>query len=142
MTMARAALPLAAAIWLAAGAAQAACPQRLGVSHGDTLESIARACGISVETLRGVNPGLDAGTLRPGTFVVVPRPALPSPQLPVGRRSIEAMPPLVPPATGISPSTTVIAPPKPPVFPRFDIPGMEEPPGHLPPRPGHFPPVR
>lgn len=139
MTLRRAAPPLAAlALWLAAGGAQAACPQRLSIGHGDTLVSIARACGISVEALRSVNPGLRPTTLQPGTIIVVPRPVLPSPQHPTGRRTIEAMPPLVPPATGISPSTTVIPPPRPPVYPRFDIPGLEEQPGALP-RPGYLP---
>ena len=136
--MARATLPLAALALLAiAGAAQAACPQRLGIDHGDTLESIAQACGISIETLRGANPGLNDRTLRPGTFITVPRPALPSPQLPLGRRSIQVMPPLVPPATGTSPSTTVIPPP-PPAMQHPQVPeGFDTRPQHMRPRPPH-----
>lgn len=142
MTRPRAALPLAvlALLFLASTEAQAACPSRLGVDYGDTLESIARACGVSVERLRGVNPGLDAATLQAGTFINVPRPALPSPQLPVGRPTVKIMPPLVPPAVGTSPSSTVIAPPPPPVIHRYDIPGLDDQPGQWPPRPGHLPP--
>ena len=142
-----------------ATAADAACPERVGVGFGDTLASIARSCGISVETLRSVNPGLTADTLQPGTFVVVPRPALPSPMSRIGRPSVRIAPSLVPPATGISPSTTVIEPPKRPVVRRLDpmpgfgeqpgllpghlpLPGHFPPPGHSPPPPGHFPPIR
>lgn len=141
MTGLRTALPLAilALLVMAATDAKAACPQRLGVDFGDTLESIARACGISVERLRGVNPGLNAATLQAGTFINVPRPALPSPQLPVGRPSVKIAPPLVPPVTGASPSPTVIAPPPPPVIHRFDIPGLDDQPGPWPSRPGHSP---
>jgi hypothetical protein len=101
--------------------AQAACPERLAVNVGDTLWGIARACGISVETLRGANPGLNERTLRPGLFLAVPRPALPSPQQPVGRPSLRVAPPLVPPAT-----ITVPTPAQPPVIlhpqmpPEFD----------------------
>lgn len=130
-------LLLAAA--MAAGlatAADAACPGRVGVGVGDTLVSIARACGISVESLRSVNPGLSAGTLRPGTFVAVPRPPLPSPMSGIGRPSVRVAPSLVPPATGISPSSTVIPPPAPPVVPRpHPLPGFDEPLGAgMPPR--------
>ena len=125
----------ALALLAAATAAQAACPQRLGVGHGDTLESIAQACGISVETLRGANPGLTAETLRPGRFIAVPRAALPSPQLPFGRRSVEPVPQLVPPATGASPSRTVIAPP-PPAMQHPQMPeGFDTRPQHMRPHP-------
>jgi len=118
---------------MAAGAkAEAACPQRVGVNNGDTLEAIARACGISVERLRGVNPGLNARTLQAGTFINVPRPVLPSPQLPIGRQAVKIAPPLVPPVTGPSPSSTVIAPPPPPVIHRYDIPGLDDQPGYKP----------
>lgn len=134
-------LILAAAAGLATQA-HAACPQRLGISHGDTLSSIANACGISVETLRAANPGLNPRTLQPGTFVVVPRAALPSPQHPIGRSSVRLSPSLVPPATGISPSSTVIEPPRPPVIhqPRLEnLPGFPDPWEFMPPRPGQFP---
>jgi len=142
MTGLRAALPFVIPFLLLAGAteANATCPQRLGIDYGDTLESIARACGVSVERLRGVNPGLNAATLQAGTFINIPRPVLPSPQLPVGRPSVKITPPLVPPVTGTSPSSTVIAPPPPPVIHRYDIPGLDDQPGQWPPRPGHLPP--
>ena len=109
---------------MSATAAGAACPQRLGIGHGDTLESIAQTCKISVQRLKNANPGLNVSGLQAGTFVVVPRPVLPSQQLTVGRPSIRVAPPLVPPATGIAPSKTVIAPPPPPVVHRFELPGL------------------
>ena len=135
---------LLAAAAVFATQAHAACPQRVGIGYGDTLSSIANACGINVETLRAANPGLDPKRLQPGTFVVVPRAALPSPQHPVGRPSVRIAPSLVPPATGISPSSTVIEPPRPPVRhqPRLEnLPGFPDPWEYMPPRPGQFPKV-
>lgn len=129
MNALRAALLLAsvpAVLGLSTMAARADCPQRLGISHGDSMESIARICGITVERLRSANPGLSDTNLQVGTVVTVPRPALPSTQLPYGRPSITVTPPLVPKATGISPSTTVIAPPPPPVVHQFEIPGLAD----------------
>lgn len=104
--------------------AGAACPQRLNITIGATLESIARSCGISVERLRGVNPGLSATTMQAGTFINIPRPALPSPQLPIGRSSVKVAPPLIPSVTGTSSSATAIAPPAPPIIHRYEIPGL------------------
>lgn len=122
---------------LCATGAQAACPERLAVGFGDTLASIAQACGISVETLRRANPGLLADPLHPGAVVVVPRPALPSPQQPIGRPSVRVAPPLVPPATGISPSTTVLPPPA-PALQHPQVPeGFDARPPHMRPRPPH-----
>ena len=95
-----------------AGPAHAACPDRVSVSFGDTLASIAQDCGVNVEALRQLNPGLNAKTLRQGTFVRMPRPALSSPQ--TDRRSgrVEATRPLVrSPTPGGTP--TVILPPEP-----------------------------
>lgn len=109
---------------LASAHAEAACPERLGVGFGDTLTSIARACGISVETLRAANPGLGDDTLRPGRTVTVPRPALPSPQLPLGRSPLRIAPSTVPPATAVSPPTVTPPPPllQHPQMPRdFDV---------------------
>lgn len=115
---------LAVTIAALAGApalAQAACPDRLTIGFGDSPASIARACGISVETLRQANPGMTANTaLQAGTTVTVPRPALPSQTLRTGRSSIEVMPSIVPPATGTA-SPTVIKPPKPHPVPRQHI---------------------
>lgn len=104
--------------------AGAACPQRLNITIGATLETIARSCGISVERLRGVNPGLSATTMQAGTFINIPRPALPSPQLPIGRSAVKVAPPLIPPVTGTSSSATVIAPPAPPIIHRYEIPDL------------------
>ena len=115
-----------------ATAADAACPERVGVGFGDTLASIARSCGISVETLRSVNPGLNADSLRAGIVIAVPRPALPSPQQPVGRPSARIAPSLVPPATGVSPPVVVIPPPTPPRrMPPPSLPGFDNRPEHL-----------
>lgn len=136
--MAAARICLAAlTVCLSAASATAACPDRVGVGVGDTLVSIARACGISVETLRDANPGLNADTLRAGTFVAVPRPALPTPQRPVGRPSINTMPSLVPPATAVSPPSVAIPPPPPrrPFPPPPPLPGFE------PHQPGGQPPI-
>lgn len=104
-------LALAALLALPA-AAQAACPERVGVAFGDTLASIARACGVNVEALRQLNPGLTAETLRQGSFVNVPRPPLPSARAGSRRGTVEIMPPLVrSPTAGATP--TVILPPEP-----------------------------
>lgn len=93
-------------------ATQAACPERVGVKFGDTLASIARACGVNVEALLQLNPGLTAQTLRQGSFVSVPRPPLPSARAGSRRGTVEIIPPLVrSPATGGTP--TVILPPEP-----------------------------
>ncbi|MCO5157003.1 MAG: LysM peptidoglycan-binding domain-containing protein [Aquamicrobium sp.] len=112
--------------------AEAACPARLGVDFGDTLISIARTCGISIETLRAANPGLNANTLRAGMVITVPRPALPSPQQPIGRPSVRIAPPLVPPATAVSPPTLTAPPPalRHPQEPR----GFDVRPKHMQPR--------
>ena len=104
-------LALAAVLALPAGA-QAACPERVGVAFGDTLASIAQACGVNVEALRQLNPGLTAKTLRQGTFVRVPQPPLPSTWAERRRGTVEVIPPLVrSPSVGATP--TVILPPQP-----------------------------
>lgn len=123
---------LLAAAGLATTAAEAACPARLGVDFGDTLISIARTCGISVETLRAANPGLSANTLRAGMVITVPRPALPSPQQQIGRPSVRIAPQLVPPATAISPPTLT---PPPPLIQHPQVPpGFDNRPQHMRPR--------
>ena len=120
---------------LALSSAQAACPERLGVRPGDTLSAIAQACGISVETLRAANPGVRAERLRPGQFLAVPPPALPSPQGVIGRPALRVAPPLVPPATITPPSTTVIPPPPPALQHPQVPPGFDTRPRHMRPRP-------
>lgn len=104
---------LAFMLMLAAqGTAAAACPERVGVAFGDTLASIAQACGVNVEALRQLNPGLTARTLRQGTFVRVPRPALSSRQAERRSGRVEPTAPLVrSPTAGGTP--TVIMPPEP-----------------------------
>jgi hypothetical protein len=134
MTAARAIL-LAVLAGFPLSGAQAACPERLAVGVGDTLWGIAQACGISVETLRGANPGLNERSLRPGLFLAVPRPSLPGPQDTIGRPSLRVAPPLVPPAT-----ITVPAPAPPPVILHPQMPPeFDTRPQHMRPRPplGH-----
>jgi len=141
MKRARLPAPLLFAVLAAAGLttthAEAACPARLGVDFGDTLASIAHTCGISVETLRAANPGLDADTLRAGMVITVPRPALPSPQQPIGRPSLRVAPSLVPPATAVSPPT--ITPPPPLIQHPQVPPGFDVRPRHMRPRTPHDP---
>lgn len=129
---------LALSFFMACGtAAHAACPGRLGVAYGDTLDAIAAACGISVEALRAANPGLSARTLRAGTIIAVPRPVVPSPQFDIGRPSVRIAPTLVPPAA-IGRGGTVILPPQPqPVPPQHILRGFGDGPGQLPLPPGH-----
>lgn len=119
-----------------ASPALAACPDRIAVASGATLSGIARACGISVETLRMANPGLRPDTLQAGTTLVVPTPAFPSKPLPIGRQGVAITPPLVPPAIGGT-SSTVILPPEPPSVPQQHIlRGFGNQPGQLPLGPG------
>ncbi|MEO3998642.1 LysM domain-containing protein [Mesorhizobium sp. CAU 1732] len=121
--------------------AYAACPSRIGIEYGDTLGSIARACGISVETLRQANPGLSPVNLQAGTFIAVPRPALPSRQITIGQPTVPIMPPLVPPSVGGN-SPTVILPPQPAPIPQQHIlRGFGDQPGQLPLPPGHAPQI-
>ena len=113
----------AGAILLAASA-QAACPARVGVAFGDTLSSIASACGVSVESLRRANSGLTAGNLQAGTFIRVPRPVLPSPMIEIGQPQVRIAPALVPPSAGGG-SPTVFLPPQPlPVPPQHILRGF------------------
>lgn len=120
--------------------ARTACPERVLVSYGDTLSSIANACGITVTALRSVNPGLSAGTLRAGMSIAVPRPPLPSPMAETNRPLVRIAPPLVPPAVGGG-SPTVILPPQPaPVPPQHILRGFGDKPGQLPLPPGHSSP--
>lgn len=132
----RCAVALAAALCVLPGlsAAQAACPERVGVRFGDTLASIARICGVNVEALRQLNPGLTTQTLRPGSFVKAPRPPLPSARAEHRRGVVDIIPPLVrSPGSGETP--TVILPPEPdyrPVQPfgqdkTFTVPSLRSP---------------
>ena len=140
----RAALFVAA---LAIGAAfapqaEAACPARLSARVGDTAYSIARACGLNEEALKSANPGIRAdGTMQPGTTVRIPRAALPSELLEIGKPLIRVHPSQVPniPIPG---GSTVILPPEPPPLPRRHVirpfppqPGQIDPLGSLPPLP-------
>lgn len=120
-----------------------ACPSRVSVAYGDTLSSIARSCGVNVEALMRVNPGLNPRRLYAGAVINMPRPALPSPQQRVGRPTVQVMPPLVPPALGAPsiggvPSTVIMPPAPPPVPQQHILRGFGDQPGQLPLPPGHI----
>jgi LysM repeat protein len=136
-SMKRLALSILAVAVLSASPAIAACPARLGVAYGDTLSAIAAACGISVETLRGANPGLSADNLRAGAIIAVPRPALPSPQLDIGRPLVRVAPAIVPHGAGGASGTVILPPVQPPVPQQHILRGFGNEPGQLPLPPGH-----
>ena len=136
-------MAMIAALLLGGAPAGAAglCPGRVLISYGDTLSSIANACGISVAALRSANPGLSAANLRAGMSITVPRPALPSPMAETNRPLVRIAPPLVPPAIGGGGSSTVILPPEPlPVPQQHILRGFGDKPGQLPLPPGHSSP--
>lgn len=122
--------------------AEAACPARLSARVGDTAYSIARACGLNEEALKSANAGIRAdGTVLPGTTVRIPRPALPSEMLEIGKPLIRVQPSQVP-NVAIPGGSTVILPPEPPPLPRRHVirpfppqPGQIDPLGSLPPLP-------
>ena len=129
----------ACALGASTGLAEAACPDRIVIRRGDTLDAIARACGINVPALRGANPGLMPDAMQPGMIVRIPAPALNTPMQRIGRPSIEIMPSRVPSVQIPSHSTIILAPP-PPVPPQHILPGFGDRPGQLPLPPGHSPP--
>jgi LysM repeat protein len=59
--------------------AQAACDGRVRIGSGETVSSIARKCGVNVETLKRANPGITDNNFQRGTYLNVPPVALPSP---------------------------------------------------------------
>lgn len=121
--------------------ATTACPSRVLISYGDTLSSIANACGITVAALRSANPGLSAGNLQAGMSITVPRPPLPSPMAETNRPLVRIAPSLVPPAIGGGGSSTVILPPESiPVPQQHILRGFGNKPGQLPLPPGHSSP--
>jgi hypothetical protein len=126
-----------AALLASGGAAAASCPERLGVAWGDTLSSIAQSCGVTVTSLRRSNPGLSPETLRAGTFINVPRPALPSLRAVIGREGVRIMSPLVPGSNRIA-SPDVVPPAPLPVYPQHRLRGFGDEPGQLPLPPGHY----
>lgn len=77
-----------------------------------------------------------------GPAIEVPPLDPPSPQLRIGRPSVQVMPPLVPPARPIpsiggAPSTVILPPEIPPVPPQLILRGFGDLPGQLPLPPGH-----
>lgn len=76
--------------------AGAACPARTSMAPGDTAESLAHRCGITVEALERQNPGFDRDKPQVGVGINIPPPPLPSPQTDIrGNRSIVAPPPRI-----------------------------------------------
>lgn len=132
------ALGLVPAVFLAIGdpaSAQTRCPDRMPVRSGDTMSGIAQACGINLESLRRVNPGIDARTIQPGSVLNVPAPALPSPRERIGSGLIEVVP-----RREIRPTVSAppIAPPvREPIPRQHIIRGFGNDPGQLPLPPGH-----
>ena len=69
------------------------CGGRTSIQLNETVESVARRCGINAEALKQANPGIGQRDFGNGGLVTVPRPALPSPQRPVfGNRGIVTVP--------------------------------------------------
>lgn len=136
--MSRFLLAAAVVLGISVSAAQAACPARVGVAYGDTLQSIAAACGVNVEALKDMNPGLRADTLRAGAFINIPRPVVRVTPPVIGRPSIQPFPSLVNPSLGGDGHSTVILPPEqPPVPQQHILRGFGNQPGQLPLPPGH-----
>ena len=67
------------------------CPARTSMAFGETAESLAHRCGITVEALERQNPGFDRDKPRVGIGINIPSPPLPSPQIGIhGNRGIVA----------------------------------------------------
>lgn len=47
------------------------------VKKGDTWESVAADCGVSIEELRAANPDVKGNKLKKGTFLIIPAPSQP-----------------------------------------------------------------
>ena len=130
-------LPLIISLAMHGAMAHAACPARVTAGAGDSLQAIARACGVNIEALKAANPGLISNSMQAGTTIIVPRQALPSPTLTIGRPSIQIMPSQVPPATGPSMPTVILPPPQPQIPQQHILRGFGDKPGQLPLPPGH-----
>lgn len=72
------------------------CAERIGVGQGETMESLARRCGVNAEALKQANPGSHIRQPHAGTFMAVPAPSLPSPT--TGGRGNPAISSAPPPA--------------------------------------------
>lgn len=113
--------------------AHAACPTRFSARAGDTPETIARACGLNVEALKSINPGMRSDEpILPGTTIRVPRSAITSPMLDIGRGQVRVNPPTIPSVPGPSGSTVILPPELPPVPPQLVLPGPPPLPGQVP----------
>ncbi|TKT81309.1 LysM peptidoglycan-binding domain-containing protein [Aquamicrobium sp. LC103] len=133
-----AALCLPALAYVSPAAAQDDCGGKVGVRYGDTVSSIAQACGVNVQTVLQANPGLTADNLKSGTYIIVPPPALPSPMNGIGRPLVRQAPSLVPPVSIGAPSSVILPPPQPPIPQQHILRGFGDEPGQLPLPPGHY----
>src|SRR5690606_12208122 len=74
-----AAAPAAALVTMPAAAQAGRCEPRTVVRFGEDASALAHRCGINVERLKAVNPGMpDLNRPFSGTIVNVPPPALPT----------------------------------------------------------------
>jgi hypothetical protein len=89
---------LVAAVLVASFPAEAKrkCPARTSMAFGETAESLAHRCGITVQALERQNPGFDRDRPQVGVGINIPPPPLPSPQLSIhGNRGIVAPAPQI-----------------------------------------------
>ncbi len=122
--------------------AYAACPERVVISGGDAaLSALARACGVNVEALRSVNPGMTGNTVRQGTVVRIPPAPIAAPQFDFARPQARAPSLEVPLAPGPSGSTVILPPAPIPVPQQHILRGFGDQPGQLPLPDGHAPPA-
>lgn len=138
-------LPLLACLGLtllATMPAYAACPERIMVTGGNvSLAAIARTCGINVEALKSINPGMSGPIVNEGTVVRIPREAISLPSFEIGRTYGRTEGLEVPLAPGSSGSTVILPPPAPTVPPQHILRGFGDQPGQLPLPGGHSAPT-
>lgn len=97
MNFRAAAIAAVFAVFGGAGAAQAAgCGDTYVVRHGDWLSRIAQRCGVSMDELAALNPGLDADTIEAGQTVLLRAPEPVVPVFDAMRVPVAHMPPARP----------------------------------------------
>lgn len=121
---------------------QASCPDRVVISGGDaSVAALARACGVNVEALKSVNPGMTGNQVKQGTVVRIPRAPIAMPHFDYARPQARIASPQVPIAPGPSSSTVILPPPVPSVPQQHILRGFGDQPGQLPLPDGHVPPA-
>lgn len=122
--------------------AHAACPDRVVISGGDaSLSALARACGVNVEALKSINPGMTGSVVRQGTVVRIPQQPIAAPQFEFARPQARTPSLEVPLAPGPSTSTVILPPPSVPIPQQHILRGFGDQPGQLPLPEGHAPPT-